>query len=174
MTQALHHHYRPAHVLELRASTTALLQWNAHGQLTLSAPGQEPIAITPVAAFALSAPRECISLVDLHGKERAYIPLLDALPAEMQQCLEAALAQREFIPVITAIHSVSSFSTPTVWRIQTDRGATELHLQSEDDIRKLDAEGRSLRITSKNSLQYAVADINALPKASRKLLARFI
>lgn len=170
------HHYRPDHVLLLNAASgpNTSVHINQHGQLILQAPELAAIAVQPVVAFALSAPRECISLVDGNGKERAFIERLDALPQASQAAIAATLALREFIPEIKAIQSVSSFSTPTVWKVETDRGTTDLHLQSEDDIRKLDVEGKALRITSKDNLQYAIPDIQALPNASRKLLARFI
>ncbi|PAT35932.1 DUF1854 domain-containing protein [Vandammella animalimorsus] len=191
---ASHLRYLPAHVLVLDADTPAeRIQLDQHGQLILHLPAQasisdessepdpvataqrhHPIAVQPIPAFALSAPRQCLSLVDLQGKERAYIERLDALPQPCQQAIAAALAGREFIPKITAIDSVSSFSTPSLWQVHTDRGPTSLLLQSEDDIRKLDAEGQCLRITDKHSLQYQIDDVESLPKASRKLLARFI
>ncbi|PAT41133.1 hypothetical protein CK623_02445 [Vandammella animalimorsus] len=201
---ASHLRYLPAHVLVLGADTPAeQLQLDQHGQLILHLPAQaaqaalaahvahdgaeapapaaaaqpplqQPIAVQPVPAFALSAPRQCLSLVDQQGKERAYIERLDALPQPCQQAIATALAGREFIPRITAIEAVSSFSTPSLWQVHTDRGPTALLLQSEDDIRKLDAQGQCLRITDKHSLQYQIDDIEALPKASRKLLARFI
>lgn len=180
----LHLRYLPRHVRLLSEDTPAnTLAYDAHGQLLLHAQASgdpahpaEPaaIAVQPVPAFGLSAPRECLSLVDAHGKERAYIPRLDALPAPCRQAIETALALREFIPTIEAITHVSSFSTPSVWQVLTDRGPTELHLNSEDDIRRLGPEGKSLRITDRNSLQYHVPDVDALPKASRKLLGRFI
>ncbi|RMX15363.1 DUF1854 domain-containing protein [Vandammella animalimorsus] len=191
---ASHLRYLPAQVLVLGANTPAeQLQLDQHGQLILLLPAQasihderaapapaaataqqQPVAVQPVPAFALSAPRQCLSLVDQQGKERAYIERLDALPQPCQQAIAAALAGREFIPKITAIEAVSSFSTPSLWQVHTDRGPTALLLQSEDDIRKLDAQGQCLRITDKHSLQYQIDDVEALPKASRKLLARFI
>lgn len=178
MTQTAHFHlrYLPEHVVILNEhATSEQLHCDAHGQLVLQiASDHSLVAVQPAVAFALSAPRESISLVDGRGKERGYIEHLDALPLACQQAVEQALALREFIPSITAILSVDSFSTPSVWRIETDRGNTELRLQSEDDIRKLDDEGKSLRITDKNSLQYQIPDVDALPKASRKFLMRFI
>ncbi|RMX08915.1 DUF1854 domain-containing protein [Corticibacter populi] len=148
--------------------------YNSHGQLTWRDACGTPIPIQPVAAFVLSAPRRHISLVDAQGRERAYIPQLDALPAPCRQAIETSLALREFVPTITVIHAVSSFATPSTWSVETDHGPTQLVLQSEDDIRRLGAEGQALRITDKNSLQYQIPDIARLPKASRRLLARFI
>lgn len=166
--------YLPGHVQLLGADAPEHVGHDAHGQLVLRTQGDEAVAVQPVPAFGLSAPRACISLVDGHGKERAFIPSLDALPASSREAIEAALALREFIPTIVAIHRVSSFSTPSIWQVETDRGTTELHLNNEDDIRKLGAQGKTLRITDRNSLQYQIPDIDALPKATRKLLSRFI
>lgn len=175
-TAPSHLRYVPEQVVILNQQTTPeQLHCNAHGQLVLQMPADHSlVAVQPAVAFALTAPRESISLVDSRGKERGYIEQLDALPPACQKAVEDALALREFIPTITAILSVDSFSTPSAWKIETDRGTTELRLQSEDDIRKLGEDGKNLRITDKNSLQYQIPDVDALPKASRKFLMRFI
>jgi hypothetical protein len=86
--------------------------------------------------------------------------------------LEAALAEREFSPTIRRIVSVSTFSTPSLWRIETDSGPTTLQLGGEEDIRRL-ATGMLL-IADIQGLHFQIPEPQALDRSSRKLLERFL
>ena len=87
--------------------------------------------------------------------------------------VEEDLAVREFVPTITRIRSVSSFSTPSTWELQTDRGLTQMVLKAEEDIRKLAGRTR-LQITGQDGVQYRIPDSSKLDRHSRKLLERFL
>ena len=77
------------------------------------------------------------------------------------------------MPEISRIREVSTFSTPSTWTVQTDRGATQLVLKAEEDIRRLSGRTRLL-ITGSDGLQYKVPDTLALDRHSRRLLERFL
>jgi hypothetical protein len=76
-------------------------------------------------------------LVDPYGHELAWIDQLGDLPDELRTLVEAELAQREFMPVITRIVGVASFATPSAWQVETDRGPASFVLKGEEDIRRL-------------------------------------
>ncbi len=144
---------------------------NASGQLLwMDALGAH--VVVPVRAFPLSDPSHGISLLDLHGHEQHWIAHLEALSLADQALLTAVLAEREFRPEIRRLITVSSYSTPSIWQIETDRGATSLVLKGEEDIRRL-PDGRLL-IGAANGMQFGVEDMNALDKASRRKLDRFL
>lgn len=146
---------------------------NDLGQLTLTLnDGTIHVGIVPVRAYPLSAPDEGLSLMNTDWHEVLWIDRLSALPAAWRQLLEAELAVRELTPQITSLIEVSTFSTPSTWTVETDRGQTSFVLKSEDDIRRL-GDGRLL-IHSAHGLNFVVADRNALDKHSRKLLERFL
>ncbi len=146
---------------------------NAFGKLVLTdAEGATHVGITPVRAFPMSAPDDCVSLVSPDGHELAWIDRLSALPAPVRQLLDEELAVREFSPTVLAIQEVSTFSTPSTWTVDTDRGRTQFVLKSEDDIRRL-GNGRLL-ISSGQGLYFSVKDAAALDKHSKKLLERFL
>ena len=86
--------------------------------------------------------------------------------------LAADLAARDFAPMLTRLHAVSSFGVPSTWTVSTDRGDTRFVLKAEEDIRRL--EGGALLIASAQGLQFRVPDPKALDRASRKLLERFL
>ena len=150
------------------------LQRNPHGRLVLTLPdGTVHADVVPVRAFPIAAPDEGLSLIGSDGHELLWLEHLADVPTPARSLLEEELALREFVPVIGRICSVSSFSTPCTWTVETDRGAAQLLLKGEEDIRRLRG-SRALLIAAGDGVQYAVRDTNALDKASQRLLERFL
>lgn len=150
------------------------LQRNDHGRLVLHlADGSEHVGVTPVRAFPIAAPEEGFSLVGPEGAELVWIERLADLAPEARALIEDDLRTREFLPEIVGIVSVSSFSTPSTWQVETDRGAATLVLKGEEDIRRLTPRTH-LRISASDGVQFRVVDLTQLDKASRKLLERFL
>jgi len=146
---------------------------DAHGRLTLTlADGTVHEGIVPVRAFPISAPESGLSLVSADGHELRWLDRLSDLPLVARELIEAELALREFTPQISRIVEVSTFSTPSTWTVETDRGRTELVLKSEDDIRRL-GQGRLL-ISTAQGLQFGITQTATLDRHSRKLLERFL
>lgn len=149
------------------------LSRNPFGRLVLTdADGRTYDGVTPVHAFPISAAAEGVALVDRDGRELVWIERLADLSREMRGLVEEELANREFIPAIGRICHVSTFSTPSIWEVETDRGPTSFVLKGEDDIRRLSAS--SLLIADSHGINYLVPDIAALDHGSRKLLDRFL
>ena len=143
------------------------------GRLVLTlANGSEHAGVTPVRAFPLAAPDEGVSLVGTDGHELLWIDRLDALEAGVQTLLKEEFAARDFNPEIRRLLHVSTFSTPSIWQVETDRGSAEFTLAGEEDIRRI-ARG-ALLITSASGVHFRVADITALDRASRRLMERFL
>lgn len=150
------------------------LQRNEWGQLRCTlADGSVHLGVTPVRAFPIGAPDEALALVGADGKELLWVPRLSELPPEVRTLVEAELQAREFVPRIQRILSVSTFSTPSTWTVETDRGQTSLVLKVEEDIRRLPQRGRLL-ITSGHGIVFEVPDLTALDRHSKKLLERFL
>lgn len=143
------------------------------GRLNLrTADGSEHQGITLVRAFPIAAPEEGLSFVDSDGHEVAWVDRLAELPQPARALVDEELGQREFVPEIRRIGGVSSYATPSTWTIETDRGNTQLTLKAEEDIRRLPA--GALLVSDSHGLQYLIRDRNALDKASRKILDRFL
>ncbi|MDH0048022.1 DUF1854 domain-containing protein [Comamonas terrigena] len=147
---------------------------NAHGRLVLTlGSGQVFESVVPVRAFPLAAPEEGLSLVSSDGKEALWVDRMADLPADARALIEEDLAVREFVPTIQSIRKVSSFSTPSTWDLETDRGSAQMVLKAEEDIRKLAGRTRLL-ISGSDGVQYRIPDTTQLDKHSRKLLERFL
>ena len=160
-------------VFDLALAPGFTLARQPSGQLLFtSAQGEQHAGVVPVRAFPIAAPDEGISLVSTEGREVAWIPQLRDLPPAERALLQEDLALRDFVPEILRLKSVSTFSTPSVWAVETDRGDTTFVLKGEEDIRRL---GRTaLMIAGGEGVQYSIPDMGALDRGSRKLLERFL
>jgi len=149
------------------------LKRNPFGRLVFAgADGKVHEGVVPVHAFPITAPAEGIALVTADGHELVWIDRLRDLPDDTRILLEEELAHREFMPEIRHIHGVSSFATPSVWEVETDRGHTTFVLKGEDDIRRLSPS--TLLIADSYGIHFLIRDIHTLDKTSRKLLDRFL
>lgn len=149
------------------------LHRDAHGRLVfIDEQGQAHVGIAPVQAFPIDSPGEYVSLVGTDGHELAFINKLSELDADTRKLLLDEIGQRDLMPVIDRLLSVSTFSTPSTWIVSTDRGMCSFVLKGEEDIRRLRSSG--LLITDNHGLTYRVTDMRALDRLSRRLLDRFL
>ncbi|GGX13313.1 hypothetical protein GCM10007242_19580 [Pigmentiphaga litoralis] len=149
------------------------LQRDAFGHLVYTgADGVVHGGVVPVRAFPIDGRLEDIALVGRDGHELAWIPRLDALDDASRVLIADELSQREFMPAITRIVSVSTLATPSRWVIETDRGPTELLLRSEQDIRRV--AGNTLLIADGHGLYFLIRDLTRLDRGSKRLLDRFL
>ena len=147
------------------------LSRNSFGKLTLTTGGEIYEGVTPVRAFPIQTPEDCIALVSADGREVAWIERLLDLPDTVRQLITDELAGREFVPEIQQIIGVSSFATPCTWTVQTDRGETNFVLRVEEDIRRI---GESLLVTDNHGINFLIRQPAKLNKHGRKILDRFL
>ena len=146
---------------------------DAWGRLVLiDREGQRHTDVEPVRTFPFSAPDEWISIRDAQGQELYCVAKLADLAPATRQVLEKDLAEREFVPVIHRILRVSSDTVPTEWDIQTDRGATQFILNSEDDVRRLGP--HRAMILDAQGIRYLIPDTRKLDSRSRWTLAKYL
>ncbi|OZI39376.1 hypothetical protein CEG14_07605 [Bordetella genomosp. 1] len=149
------------------------LQRNAMGRLVyVDEAGATHDGVVPVRAFPISEPAGGLSLMSPDGHELIWIADPQALAPAVRELIEAELAGREFMPEIQRLVSVSTYATPSTWKVQTDRGEVSFVLRGEEDIRRL--AGHTLLITDSHGIHYLIRDAQALDRASRKLLDRFL
>ena len=142
------------------------------GRLVLiDASGVRHVGVYPVRAFPITAPGAGISIMDQSGKELCWFDAVSAILEAELGLIEEEMAAREFMPVIEKITKVSTFATPSIWDIETDRGPTRIRLKGEEDIRRI--AGNTLLIADSNGLQFLIKDATQLDKVSKKLLDRF-
>ncbi len=151
---------------------THQLERDALGQLVfIDNKGDRHVGVHPVRAFPITAPGAGIGIMNQSGKELCWFPDVAAISEAELGLIEEALAEREFMPVIEKITKVSTFATPSIWDIETNRGPTRIRLKGEEDIRRI--AGNTLLIADSNGLQFLIKDSTELDKVSKKLLDRF-
>lgn len=152
---------------------TFKLEIDTYGTLNLiDDAGIRHANVRPVRTFPISDPNAGLSIMSPDGKELAWFDAIDSIDEINKEMIMKALAQTEFMPTIERISKVSSFATPSIWDIQTDRGNTRLKLKGEEDIRRITRE--TLLITDAHGIQYLIRNSNELDKVSRKILDRFL
>jgi hypothetical protein len=150
------------------------LERTPFGKLALTnAAGARYEGVVPVRAFPVQSPNDGISLVNLDGHEVAWVDRLQDLAPQVRVLIEGELESREFMPVIQRLVSVTSFSTPCTWTVETDRGATQFVLRGDEDIRRIGHEG-ALLIADSHGIQFLVRDHLSLDVPSKKILDRFL
>jgi hypothetical protein len=138
------------------------LAFDAFGKLVVTlADGTQHVGAVVARAFPIASPDHSISVLSAEGKELAWVDIA------MQ-----ALQGREFMPEILRLDGVNSFSTPSVWRVQTSRGPAQLVLKGEEDIRRLTA--HRLIVADAHGVQFLIRDLPSLDRHTRKLLDRFL
>jgi hypothetical protein len=149
------------------------LAFDSFGKLVVTlADGTQHVGAVVVRAFPIATPDQCISILSSEGKELAWVENLNDLPAHAREMVSQALQGREFMPEILRLEGVNSFSTPSVWRVQTSRGPTQLVLKGEEDIRRLSAS--RLIVADAHGVQFLIRDLPSLDRHTRKLLDRFL
>ena len=146
---------------------------NPFGRLFLTTSTGEVVdGVVPVRAFPIQSPEIGISLVHTDGHEVAWVDHLADLPEPAQSLIREELQNREFMPSILNIDSVTSFSTPCTWRVKTDRGDTSFVLRGDEDIRRVGP--TILLVTDSHGIQFLIRDAATLSRESRKILDRFL
>jgi hypothetical protein len=119
--------------------------------------------------FPFSAPEGGVAVLATDGAELAWIDSLAACDRTLATLLEAILAEREFMPRVERIVSVSE-GRPTEWNVVTDRGPHRFSVAHPDDVSRQPDGGAIL--TDTDGIRYRVPPAAALDSHSRRLLER--
>ncbi len=152
--------------------STPKLWADAFGVWHLSLQHETHEHVTAVRAFPIMSPDEGVSVLSREGKELCWFDSLHELNEELKNALLQCLQAREFMPEILKLESVSGFITPCRWRIQTNRGYTQLLLNGEEDIKRLNV--NTLIVSDAFGVQFLIKNLSAMDRLSRKLLDRFL
>jgi len=146
------------------------LERGSHGRLDfVAADGQQHDDVDVLRGFPVSAPAGPVAIVADDGAELAWVDNLADLDPSLKTLLEQELSQREFLPVIERIESVSD-GEPTEWNVITDRGPRRFTVAHIDDI-VYETNGSAF-ITDSVGMRYHIAQVSQLDTRSRRLLDR--
>jgi hypothetical protein len=146
------------------------LERAAHGRLDfVDAAGQRHVDVDVIRAFPVSAAAGPVAVVGVEGVELAWVGSMADLEPPLRSLLEQELSQREFLPVIERIESVTD-GEPTEWSVVTDRGPRRFTVAHIDDI--VYAPDGGACITDSVGVRYTISQVSQLDARSRRLLDR--
>lgn len=164
------HHTTPAASARSREGWS--LEQHAHGRLVLvDAEGRRYDNVDVVRAFPVSAASGPVAIVAADGGELAWIDPLSDVDPPLRRIIEAALTQREFLPVILQIETVSD-GEPAEWLVATDRGMHRFKIGHADDIVRQPDGGAFL--TDTFGVRYRIPSVAALDATSRRLFEKML
>jgi len=119
--------------------------------------------------FPFSAPREGVAILTAAGNELVWITSLAVLDPPLATLLEDVLADREFMPVIQQLVSVSE-GRPAEWSVVTDRGPYRFTVAHSDDVSRQPDGGFVL--TDTDGIRHRIPPSAARDIRNRRLLDR--
>lgn len=117
--------------------------------------------------FPFSAPRGGVAIVSADGVELAWIDSLDDLDSPRRSLIDSVLAEREFMPVINHVVSVSE-GRPAEWSVGTDRGPHRFAVAHHEDVSR--QHDGSMIITDTDGIRYRIPAGAARETRNRRLL----
>ncbi len=127
--------------------------------------------VRPVRLFPLTDPQHWVVLLGASGRELACVEDISRLDSGQRALLDAALARRDFVPVIRRILKIAREAGGHVWHVETDRGKNAFRIETDESIQNLGG-GRIVVIDSLGT-RYLVANVNELDRDSKRRLERY-
>jgi hypothetical protein len=142
-----------------------------HLQLT-DANGQVHRDVSVVPLFPVSASDDWITILASDGEELLCVRDLRMLSEDNRNLIRSELAFREFVPLIQRVVRVSGTQEPCEWVVETNYGPTSFVLNSEEDVRRINA--WSVNFVDANGGRYRVDDLRKLDHRSRAFVEWYV
>lgn len=150
-----------------RLSRDAWGRWRWH-----DVAGRDYADVEIVTPFPWSAVGCEVLIRDATGRELERFATWDACPTELRADLEAALAERDFVPEIRGIRAATHPYPPCRWEVETDRGPATVTIESEEDVRSLSS--GAILIADGTGLRFLIRNVEGLDPVSRRHLRRLL
>ena len=119
--------------------------------------------------FPFSDPEAGVAVLTAGGAELVWIESLGACGRPLAELLETILAEREIMPRIERITSVTE-ERPAEWAVFTDRGPHRFSVAHPDDVSRQPDGG--VILTDTDGIRYRIPPAGTLDAGSRRLLER--
>lgn len=137
----------------------------------ISADGSRHDNVRPVRMFPLTEPDRWIAIQDATGKELVCIENPETLTEPQRAALRAAMAKRDFIPIIHSINGIKRAADGHDWHVTTDRGPTVFRVETDESIQSLG--GTRMVIIDNRNTRYLIPNVTLLDAHSRRRLERY-
>ncbi len=148
-----------------------LVELAPDGTLRATLIGQKcAMRVEVLRAFPISGGERDLVLRDGGGKEIGILADLSGVETAQRQMLRDSLDNRYFLPKILKIHSIFERFGSAIWKVETDRGETEITTKAlHEAIYEVTPTRYMLRDTGDN--RFEIPDLNALDEESRQKFA---
>jgi hypothetical protein len=127
--------------------------------------------VRPLRLFPLTEPERWVTLQDTEGRELCCIEDVSTLNESQRTAVLAALARRDFVPVIRSIDRITRAADGHDWHVTTDRGSTVFRIETDESIQYLG--GTRLVIFDDQNTRYLIPNIEAMDRQSQRRLERY-
>ncbi|MFC1835157.1 DUF1854 domain-containing protein [Thermodesulfobacteriota bacterium] len=154
------------------SQTIAVCFRDNRGRLILrDTQGREYRDVRPIRMFPITDPEGWISICDSQCSELLCIESIEAVPAESLHIFEKELNRCMFTPVIQQITRSVPVADNVRLFIVTDRGATDIAIDTEDIYR---LSGNRVLIKDLSGIRYLIPDWHKMSAHSRKILDMYL
>ncbi len=135
------------------------------------AQGREYRDVHPVRMFPVTDPDGPLSICDARCNELLSVESIQAVPPESRPIIQDELNRRMFTPVIRGIARASPVGGNLRLFIVTDRGDTDIVINTEDIYR---LSGDRVLIKDLNGIRYLIPDRREMDAQSRQILDMYL
>ena len=146
---------------------TACFRDHCGRMIIRDAQGREYRDIRLIRMFPITDPDGWISICDSQYSELLCIESIEAVPMESRHVFDEELNRCMFIPIIQQITRSISVGDNVRLFIVTDRGATDIVIDTEDIYR---LSGNRILIKDLSGIRYLIPDWHKMSAHSRKIL----
>jgi hypothetical protein len=145
---------------------------NSQGMLVLTDDeGTQYTDVLPVRMFPITDPDGWLSICDRQSRELFCIENIEAIPAELRRMLQEEQNRCMFTPLITHIKRSMPFGDHVRLYIKTDRGETDITVNTEDIYR---LSGNRILMKDVNGIRYLIPDWQKMSAHSRRILDTYL
>jgi len=145
---------------------------DGHGFLVIrDSDGAEYRDVRPLRMFPITDPDGFISICDSEGRELVCIENIDGLPPDSRELILHELKRCTFTPVILQITKALPFGEYVRMFVETDRGATDITVDSEEIYRLSD---NRILLKDVNKIRYLIPDWRKMSSHSRRILDAYL
>ena len=123
--------------------------------------------VLPARMFPITDPDGWLAICDRQGRELLCIRSIEAVPADLRSLLQEELNRTMFTPMIKRIRSSVPFGDHVRLFITTDRGDTDITVDTEDIYR---LSGNRILLKDINGIRFLIPDWHAMSSNSRRIL----
>lgn len=147
-------------------------QRNENGFLTAIVDGNDVGRVKIVCTRPLTSPLEYVAVMSMDDEEYCILPSVSDFSEEQRALIEEDICQRYFCPVISEIYSIRDKMGNFYFEVRI--GERRKNFLVRDLTKNIRQYGNEITITDTDGNRYRIADLQAVPKKSKRKLQPYL